>query len=75
MTESEGAVPSESTPTALLSALGELELVQCMEKQEMRLESMEEELDSTSLSSSASDSKRKKVRKVPVVVRVSDCAL
>ena len=75
MTESDGALPVDSSSTELLSALGELnntvnKLVQRMEKQEMRLESMEEKLDSTSLSSSASESRAKVTRKVPVVVRV-----
>ena len=56
-------------------ALGELnnavnKLVQRMEKQEMRLESMEEKLDSTSLSSSVRESRAKMTRKVPVIVRV-----
>ena len=76
MTESDGALPVDSSSTEVLSALGELnntvnKLVQRMEKQEMRLESMEEKLDSTSLSSSASESRAKVTRKVPVVVRVS----
>ena len=65
-----------SSPTAIVSALGELNNTVCKhvkhtEKQEMRLESMEEKFDSTSLSSSASESRAKVTRKVPVVVRVS----
>ena len=76
---------ADSSPTAVFSALGELnntvsKLVKRIEKQEMRLESMEEKLDSTTLSSSASESRAKVTRKVPVVVRVSrfllaDCTL
>ena len=76
---------ADSSPTAVFSALGDLnntvsKLVKRIEKQEMRLESMEEKLNSTSLSSSASESRAKVTRKVPVVVKVSrfllaDCTL
>ena len=68
----------DSSPAALVSSLSELnntmtKLVQRIKNQELRLKSMEEKLDSTSnsLSSSASDSKVKLSRKVPVIVRVS----
>ena len=62
--------------SAVISALGELtttlnKVVKCLEKTESRIQSMEEKMDSTTLSSSASDSRRKTSRKVPVVVRVS----
>ena len=72
----ESASPEDTSPAKLLSALGELnntvnKLVRRMEKQELHLESMEEKLDTTSLSSSSSECKAKTTRKVPVVVKVS----
>lgn len=61
--------------SAVLSALGELtstlnKVVKRLEKTECRIQSMEDKMDST-LSSSASDTRRKSIRKVPVIVRVS----
>ena len=69
---SSGATDDSS---AVLSALGELtstlnKVVKRLEKTEHRIQSMEEKMDS-SISSSASDSRRKTGRKVPVIVRVS----
>ena len=59
--------------SAVLSALGELtstlnKVVKRLEKTEHRIQSMEEKIES---SSSASDSRCKAVKKVPVIVRVS----
>lgn len=61
--------------SAVLSALSELtstlnKVVKRLEKTECRIQSMEDKMDST-VSSSASDSRRKSIRKVPVIVRVS----
>ena len=73
------AVNQESdscSPTAVLSALGELtntlnKVVKRLEKTEYRIKSMEQRIDSSTVSSSASDGRKKSPRvQVPVVVRV-----
>lgn len=77
------AGPSEEQPTCaesggdssrLLTALGELtntlnQVVKRLEKAESRIQSVEEKI-CTSISSSSSESSRKKSRTVPVVVKV-----